>query len=922
MNDDQRKNPNVPNAPSGGPPNNFSGSPTDGLSQSGGPSGQLQSQGMQFQQQQQQASSAVDREAAGVSKSGNFFKQYSAPPTGFNEHLDAGKIRPHCAGLNDFLSQIGPEGMDRRMKQIRRLVYQNGIVFSSYGDPTVRENHLQLDLIPQLLHAAEWSKVKIALSQRADLLDRVLTDLSGPRQLIQRGVIPQDLLFRHPHYQVPYQDLPPVSGRHLHLYAAELIRSPKGDWWVMSDRTDSPGGWGFALENRLAISRAFPAEFRRSNVERLASYFIALREHLKGLALTNRDDPHIAVLSAGTGSKSYFEDSYLARYLGFTLVEDKDLVVRSNRVMLKTLAGLTRIDVILRRQQGNQIDPLESGSHAPGISGILQAAREGNVAIVNSPGSGLVESPVFMAFMPRICKALLGTELLLPGVATWWAGEKASRELIIDRIDDLELKPAYRQRTVLGSDDRFVKAVDPERLSRAERIKLIEDEPRDWVAQERVERSSAAIWQDGKLQTGYISMRSFLVASGEGWKAMPGGLVRVSENPHEPIGNPFEGGGAKDAWVINDKPTKQVSLLRGGAPVYGSAIRKSRSGGHLSSRMADNLCWLGRYFERTDAAARLLRSVVSRLTGENDPADLVELPVLIRALASDGRIDPMLAIEEVQTFMPTMDSVLSRFTLDRNDPNTLRSLVDLLVSQAAKVREGLSSDAWRTIKRVSDNFESDRPESCSSGELLDLTNDLILNLASFSGLINESMTRNFSLCFLNIGRRIEHSLQVISLLKNTLLHDGQMSSGLLEAILQTSDSIMTYRARYFANFQPAAILDLLLVDESNPRSLAFQLVQLEENLGMLPAPQETSGFARYQRLAMDALHRIRMVDIFKLGESYSKGMKEPLVETLAGVERVLPDVYQAVSNQFLIHSGPTRQLVMEPFGKLPTQPPS
>jgi uncharacterized circularly permuted ATP-grasp superfamily protein/uncharacterized alpha-E superfamily protein len=880
---------------------------------------QMQSEGTQFQQQQQQLSSSADSVLPDQSTSVSFLGGYSAPPVGFDEHMAGGQVRPYWDRLNAHFTDIGAEGMERRVKQIRRLVHQNGIAFSSYGDPAIRDNHLQLDPVPHLLPAAEWANVKNALSQRANVLDRLLADLSGPRQLIRDGVIPQEVLFRHPHYQVPYQDIPPVHGRYLHLFAAELFRSPKGDWWVMADRTDSPGGWGFALENRLAISRAFPTEFRLSNVERLASFFIALREHLKEVAQTNRDNPHIAVLSAGTGSKSYFEDSYLARYLGLTLVEAKDLVVRDNRVMLKTLAGLTPIDVILRRQQGNQIDPLESGSNAPGISGILQAARQGNVSIVNAPGSGLVESPVFMAFMPRICQALMGTELSLPGVATWWAGESASQELILDRIDELELKPAYRQRSVLGVEDRSTKSVDPTTLSRQKRSELIKNQPGEWVAQERIERSSAAVWQDGKLQSGYISLRSFLVASESGWKAMPGGLVRVSENPHEPTVNPFEGGGAKDAWVLNDKPAKPISLLKGGSPVFGAAIRTSRGGGHLSSRMADNLCWLGRYFERTDAAARLLRSVVSRLTGENDPADLNELPVLIRALASDGRIDPMLAIKEVQPFMPTMDSVLSRFTLDRSDSNTLRSLVDLIVSQAAKVREGLSSDAWRTIKRVSDNFESATPESCTPGELLDLTNDLILNLASFSGLVNESMTRNFSLCFLNIGRRLEHSLQIIGLLKHTLLHEGQVSSELMEAVLQTSDSIMTYRSRYYANLQPAAILDLLLVDESNPRSLAFQLVHLKENLDLLPSPQESSGFAKYQRLAMDALHRIRMVDIFKLGDSYSKGERKPLARTLDGVEALLPDVYRAVSNRFLIHSGPTQQLVTEPFGKLQNQ---
>ena len=717
------------------------------------------------------------------------------------------------------------------------------------------------------------------------------------------------MLFRHPHYQLPYASLiADDEANYLHFYGAELICSPSGDWWVMADRTDSPGGCGFALENRLAISQAFPNEFRKSNVQRLAPFFIALRNRLKSLSHRKIENPHIAILSAGTGSKSYFEDSFLARYLGYTLVEANDLVVRSGKVMLKTLAGLTQIDVIMRRQQGNQLDPLEMGGSAPGVAGILQSIRERKVAVVSMPGSGLVESPIFMAFMPVISQALMQTDLELPGVATWWAGEAVAQELILDRIDELVLLPAFRQRTVPGVDILPAKLTDPHEMTREQRIELIRENPTDWVAQELVPRSSAAVWKDGELRSGYLSLRTFSVAQENSWHVMPGGLLRVSATANEPIVSPFEGGGAKDAWVLADNPVELVTLLSDQS--LGGDLSMSRGGGYLSSRIANNLCWLGRYLERTDAAARLLRAVLSGLIGESSPTESNELQTLVRALAADGRIDAGLAIREISQQMPALDHCLSDFTLDRTNPNSLRSLVDLIVAQATGVRERLSVDAWRTVQNISSNFESSSPEAREPVDLLDITNELILNLASFSGLASESMTRTHAFRFLNIGRRLERGLQIVGLLEHTFLKRKEMSIELLESVLEISDSVMTYRSRYYANVRPSAVLDLILADETNPRSLAFQLVELNASLAELPG-NSGSNYSRDRRLAMDALHTIRMLEIDQIGDSYIGGDAAPLQKVLTKMERCLPDVSTAISNRFLVHSGPIQQLIDE-----------
>ena len=877
----------------------------------------------QQQQQNQVSSTEMSAQAqaqfpfAPLKMPGEFFSSYHPKVPTYDENFDAdGNLRPHWLQLSDDLDSMGPAGVERRSKQVKRMVHQNGIAYSAYGDPADRGNHLQLDMLPQLIPEAEWFTIEAALKQRAELFNLMLADLYGPRTLLTSGVLPPDLLFNHPHYQLPYHQLPTSGGKHLHFYAAELIRSSSGEWWVAADRTDSPAGGGFALENRILLSRAFPNEFRKHNVVRLAQYFISLREHLANCAKTNTDNPHIVVLSEGGGSRNYFEDSYLARYLGFPLVETNDLVVRSGRVMLKTLPGLAPIDVIMRRQQGNSIDPLELGGDAPGVAGILQVIRDENVAVVNSPGSGLVESPVFMAFLPRVCQALMKTDLLMPGVATWWCGEPESLQLIIDRIDEVNLKPAFRERSLPGKVPqnrsrifKDVKSVDPESLSREERIAMVLRNPDCWVGQEKVARSTAPVWNGGDFETGFVTMRTFLTASGNDWQSLPGGLVRVSETPNRTSKDPFEGMGAKDAWVLAEKPVETVSLLKKSSEL----LKPTRNNGLLPSRVADNLCWLGRYLERTDFSVRLLRAVLKRMTSENDPQEAVELPVLFRALALSGLIDSGYAITDFATKLPPLKDCLPAMVLDKAEPNSVRTMVDQVASVAARVRDRLSSDSWQIVQEMVSCIQSSEPEHCDLVDLLHMTDTLVANLAAFSGLVSEAMTRSHAFRFLSIGRRLEHALQIAAFIKHTFAEQAAVPDQLLEAALDISDCGMTYRARYYANLQLPLVLDLLLIDEMNPRSLAYQLLKLKSNVESLPGNAEAVGPFDDRKLAVELLELMRTLDLTEVTITNAEGERPELLELLEKTERLLPAVSISLSNHFLVHSGPLSQLIHDDF---------
>jgi len=877
---------------------------------------------LQPQQQQHQAMADFNRVPSEEHTSSNFsinsfLSSHQPPNTVYNEVLDSnGKVREHWSRLDGGLAKLGYTGLEHRCQQIRRMIHQNGIAYTAYGDPSVREEHLQLDPIPQLIAETEWNSISAGLKQRASLLNLALADLYGERELLTDGVLPHEVIFEHPHFQLAYQDLPVAGDRHLHFYSAKLVRLWNGQWWVMSDRTDSPGGWGFALENRISISRAFPNEFRTANVKRLASFFISARKHLIGLAKDGHSDPNIAILSAGAGSKSYFEDSYLARYLGFPLVQAEDLVVRSGRVMLKTLAGLTPIDVILRRRSGFHLDPLELGGVAPGIAGLFQVIRQGDVAIANAPGSGLIESPIMMAFLPRICSALLGAKLILPGVATWWCGESQSLELVLDRIDELNLVPAYRRRTIDGKGGRKFgqanfESFDPQSLSREQRIQLIQRDPKFWVGQEKTEGSTLPVWRDGKLQSGHFSMRAFLTPSGNSWETMPGGVARISDQPNGVFGTTLEKGGTKDIWVLADQPAEQVSLLR-----HSERFGISHSQVFLSSRMADNLCWLGRYSVRAESGARLLRGVVLRLLGEAEPAELTELPNLVRAMALKGNFENGFAINEPAQKLTNLEQTLPASALDHRDPSSLRSQVNQLVGLSARVRERLSSDAWRVIQNINNDFNSSDPEQCDLNDLLEITNTLIVNLTSLSGLILETMTRTHAYRFLSIGRRLEHSLQIVGLLRVCVTSQNEVASEMLEALLEFSDSILTYTSRHFAIFEVAPVLELLLLDELNPRSLAFQLNELMTNIESLPEGTAEDANKPIRKLAMDILHSVRMSDANFLAQTNSWSQRGELINLLNKLSVQLPDLSTMISNRFFVHSGIVTQMIADEFGNI------
>lgn len=851
-------------------------------------------------------------------------------PKGHHDELLAapGVVRPHWSPLIDGLAQVPFVELNHRTEQAQRLLHENGLRYNPYSEPTSDGNTFtaetrpwSVNAVPLVLAPDEWRSLSAGLVQRALLLDALLTDLYGPQELLRRGLIPAEVLFSHPGFARCLHGQAPPGGRFLHFFAADLARFPDGQWRVIADRTDSPFGAGYALENRIVISRILPAIFQNASVERLAPFFLALRDTLRKLAPRHKDNPRIVILTQGPTGPSYFEDVYLAGYLAYPLVESGDLAVRDNQVFLKTLAGLVPVDVIFRRQSDLHCDPLElKGDVTLGVSGLLQATRGGQVVVVNALGSSLTEAPAFWPLLPRLCRELRGEDLLLPALETHWLGDPESRRLFFADPSRFVLRSAYRfARQEPHPRERL------QRLTGEQQRALIEAQPSRFVVQEPTHRSTAPAWTGRGLRATHFALRVYLVASQDSYLVMPGGLVRASDDPTALDLSILAGETSKDAWVLSEGPVRVVSLLQ----QPGQAVTLKRTGAELPSRVADNMHWLGRHVERAECLVRLLRPLLVRLTGESgglsgrggngrfdlsDAERLPELSFLLRALADHGQLEPGFVVEGMRQQLPAVSQVLPSAVLDESQPHSLRAIVSAMGRAAGLVRDRLSADCWRTVMRLDrDLLKLGRQSRVELHELLAGLNGMLIDLAAFAGLVQENTTRTQGWRFLDLGRRIERAQHTASLVRAALvrLPEGDPADHgigpVLEAVLEVVDSLMTYRSRYLGLLQVAPVLDLVLTDETNPRSLAYQLAVLSEHIEHMPreATQATRGLE--QRLAVSILNSLRLSDVQRLSQ-VELGERRRLDKLLARLTVRLPRLAELISRKYLIHAGIPRTL--------------
>ncbi len=746
-----------------------------------------------------------------------------------------GRLRPHWQSFMGTLGPLDPELMAERWEEARRLLHQNGVTYNIYGDPKGMERPWPLDMVPLLIPAHEWKAVESGLVQRATLINAVLADLYGPQTLTRGGRLSPAVIHADPGFRRAVHGIRVPNDIHLHFYAADLARAPDGRWWVLSDRTQAPSGSGYALENRAVLAKVLPDSFRHCQVERLSPFFEAFKDTLLSLS-PRRENPRVVLLTPGPYNETYFEHVYLARYLGITLVEGADLTVRDRQVFLKTLSGLERVDVILRRLDADFADPLELRADSSlGVAGLIEAVRAGNVALANSLGSGFMESMAVKSSLPMLCRHLLGEELKMPGVAVWWCGDDAERAYVIDHLDGLVVKPAFPSlafEPIFGAD-----------LSAAERMALVERiNARPWcyVAQERLALSTAPVWQGGRLQARPLVLRVFLCARRDGsYAVMPGGLTRVSTESGKLVVSMQRGGGSKDTWILAGRRSDTAPARprpQAGHDATEPVLRPAAN--DLPSRVADSLYWLGRYAERSEGVVRLLRATHTRLTDGTMPGATAQLRPLLCLMAWEGVIPwDLTRVSELGSGR-ALRNALHTSVVDPDHPNSLRAQVLRLHRTAYSVRDRLSLDMWRVISMLERQSQTPRQKLDAAAMLLRL-DDLVTILAAIAGMEQESMTRGPGWRFLDIGRRIERALHTISIMRGLNVQglDRQEEStqaATLAVLLELGESVMTYRSRYLTTVRRTSVLELLLSDESNPRALAFQLAALEQHVTALP----------------------------------------------------------------------------------------
>ncbi len=752
-----------------------------------------------------------------------------------------GSMRAHWQSLLGRLAPLDSPAMAERVEESTRLLRQNDVTYTVYGDAGSGERLWPLDIMPLLIPADEWRAISKGVLQRARLLNALLADLYGARRVIAEGNFPPALIEANPGFLRPCDALQPTNGTFLHLYACDLGRAPDGSWRVLADRTETPSGAGYALENRSVIGQVLGDCLTDARIAPLAPFFTALRDGLMAAAppgRASRDAPRVVLLTPGPYNETYFEHLFLAGHLGITLVQGADLTVRDSRVFIKTVSALEPVDVILRRVDDNFCDPLELfPDSALGVPGLVEAVRAGNVTVANALGSGVVQAIAFKPYFPALARMLLGEDLLLPDVVTWWCGTDEARNHVLANLNTFAVRPAFATVSVLRGTSAA--AGDAEEL--AARIKA---RPFEYAAQVQVSLSNAPVWENGKLEPRPVSLRVYVAAGPDGYVIMPGGLSRTSIVGTTNV-SMQSGGGSKDTWVLNDalsRPAEAAPSPASTSNVVAMSENASRrpAMGALPSRAADSLYWTGRYAERVSGTVRLLRAIVANLTDPVRPWSLADAEPLLNLT---GYLSLLPWIEPLEATPPQVIGLVQKTLIDPKHPNGLRMLLARLTGAAGNVRDRLPSDCWRALTTLGRSLQF-VGERASPVQVLLRLNEAITLSTSLAGAIDESMPRGDAWRFLEVGKRVERAIHLVAILRGTA--DVRRDSAdhivpvpehrQLQAILALTGIPLQRR-----ELDRRSVLEAVLMNADDPRTLLHQLAALNTQLACLPRVVSKDG---------------------------------------------------------------------------------
>jgi uncharacterized circularly permuted ATP-grasp superfamily protein/uncharacterized alpha-E superfamily protein len=828
---------------------------------------------------------------------------YAPPRDHRDEMVDrSGVVRPAWHQVQATLLAAGPDALGRDAARIQRRLHSHGAAFEMNSGA---HRGWRLDPVPIVVERAEWAGLGRALAQRARVLEAVLADVFGGQRLLSSGLLPVDAVMSHRDHLRPCVGVPPGGGRHLVLHAADVARGPDGSFSVIADRTQAPSGAGYTLENREVLSATYPELVRSSGVEPLRPWFSALRLTLAQVAPPGVDDPRIVILTPGPLAETYFEHGFLSRALGYTLVEPGDLTVRDGRVWLKSVTGLEPVHVILRRQDAEWCDSLELRPDSLlGVPGLVEAARRRNVSIVNPLGSGLAESPALLPYLDRLTRALLDEDPLISSAPTWWCGDPSGRSHVLANLDRLVLKPISRGHGRQSIYGRL--------LSRSERDELsaqVEARPHLWVGQEEQHLSTAPALDGAAIVPRYAVLRAFLVAQSDGFTWMEGGLTRTADDPGRVT--MATGGTSKDTWVVAP-PAEHSWVARRAVALPQVDLRDSVTAGSAAS-----MFWIGRNLERAETAIRLVRSVDEtiglwpELRDEAEGAWVSAACAALGAFMDDGASVAVTPVDEASRW-GGLEAVSVRVLGDATMPRSLTTSLRYLVRGGRSVRERLSTDAWRMLSEL--ELRQPGLDDAAAVQARELAESMLAPLSALSGLVMESMVRDPAWRFLDLGRRIERSELLCTIVGAALVPPvpETVAAPLHEAVLAGWDCLGAYRRRHRSDVERPAMLALLLDDGGNPRSLRFQVDRMGEDVDDLPAPATGGGLVHH----VDALRRIvAAVEPNELSRPGADGRLGALAELLSSTSGALARLADAAELEYFAQVGPGTVVGDESWGR-------
>lgn len=811
---------------------------------------------------------------------------------------DNASVNQEWLTIKNNIEKIGKDGLTIRQNDIKWHLAENGVTYNVYGDGGTQNRLWDLDPLPLLISAEEWKSLEPKIVQRAQLLDFILKDLYTDRTLIKNGLIPAEIVFANKNFIRQCDKIKYSTSKNLLVYGADLARGPDGNMWVINDKTGAPSGMGYALENRLTIGRSASDLYDGMHVKRLSNFFEEYKEFLNVTCPKNKDNPFIVLLTPGPHNETYFEHAYLSSYLGYPLVQGSDLVVRDGFLWLKSLKGLKVVDVVIRRVDDDYCDPLELKNDSKlGVAGLLSVVRKGNVTVVNPVGSTVLENPALLPFLPAISKAVLGEDLALHQVATWWCGQPQELKFVLENLSKLIIKRI---------DAKSLKStIICSKLSDFELSRLsydISKNPQMYVGQEMVSFSTAPTWTKDKIVPRNTLWRTFAIAKNDSYKVMPGGLVRVAaENELTCISNQ-SGSGSKDVWILSDDQDEETKIFKKMVPTKNIIANLD----DLPSLTAENLFWIGRYSARALFTARYLRTLI-RLISDANHYELQTneqcQTILSVALTHITMTYPGFLDSNTDKSFNANNEILS-IIFDKQRVGSLAHTLWMLKNANIAVKNLWSNDAWRVFDKIVKNFEHYEKDSHTNLRLaLHYLDGLIMRLIAFMGLVGESIVKEQGLILYLIGSNLEESLLNISATRAILIskQNQHVEYELLEAYLNSFESLNSYRYSYKSHLEFESVANMITFNSKYPKSLVYKMYKLIKFCEQLPKRNQIMGLNAYEKYVFESYSKLKLADLETIFDD-KMGLKKDFEKLLSEVSGLLIQASNSISQTFFNHN--------------------